>query len=300
MATKIIQSRIQNKVDSYDNWMKSESPLLDGEIAIVRVPTGETYINPTTGEAEPEAALLMKVGDGTSSFAKLRWMCAKASDVYEWAKADPDVFLDWLTVTKKIASLNEVDKRIKAKVDIGDQTVTKYIEDYVRDNSVQSVTDGETNGTIKVDDKDVKVFGLGSTAYIDGLSVVIEAKDGVDHIILKDKAGTEITSVNASKFVQDSFLNDVNYNAEKREIEFTWAMGDGSTKTDKVAVADFVQTYTNGTGLILTDNMFSVDTATIATVQALEDAITNLGIENILSIVEQKSQVQIITWEEDD
>ena len=106
-------------------------------------------------------------------------------------------------------------------------------------------------------------------AEIDGLKVAIEQKENVEYIVLKDKDGGEIASVNASKFVQDSFLDDVAYNAESGKITFTWTMGDGSSKTDEVAVADFVQTYTNGTGLTLTGNQFAVDTSVIATVEAL-------------------------------
>jgi hypothetical protein len=104
---------------------------------------------------------------------------------------------------------------------------------------------------------------------IDGLAVAIEAKDGVDHIVLKNNAGEEIASVNASKFVQDSFLNDVAYDAESGKILFTWAMGDGSIKTDEVAVADFVQTYAAGNGLTLTGNTFAIDTGVVATSAAL-------------------------------
>ena len=104
---------------------------------------------------------------------------------------------------------------------------------------------------------------------ITGLDVVIEKKDDVEHIVIKNAAGTEVASVDASRFVQDSFLNDVAYDATSGKITFTWTMGDGSTKTDEVAVADFVQTYTAGNGLTLSDNEFAIDTAVVATVEEL-------------------------------
>lgn len=100
--------------------------------------------------------------------------------------------------------------------------------------------------------------------------IAIEKKDEVEYIILKNKDGDEVASVDASIFVQDSFLEDVDYNAETGEITFTWTMGDGSTKSDKIDVAAFVQTYTAGAGLKLKDNEFSVDTEVIATVASLE------------------------------
>lgn len=87
---KTIQTRIKNKVDSLAAWQSYSGTLLDGEIAIVRVPTGDSYTNPVTGKSEPVTELLMKVGDGATTFANLPWLSAKASDVYDWAKVqDP-------------------------------------------------------------------------------------------------------------------------------------------------------------------------------------------------------------------
>lgn len=86
MATKTINTRIKNKVAELSSWNSATGTLLNGEIAIVRVPTGDTYTNPVTGVDEPVVELLMKVGDGTSAFADLPWLSAKASDVYNWAK----------------------------------------------------------------------------------------------------------------------------------------------------------------------------------------------------------------------
>ena len=88
MSTKSIITRIKNKVDTLANWGNATGTLLNGEIAIVRVPTGETYTNPVTGATEPVVELLMKVGDGSSTFANLPWLSAKASDVYNWAKGE--------------------------------------------------------------------------------------------------------------------------------------------------------------------------------------------------------------------
>lgn len=85
MATKEINTRIENKIDTLANWSASNLPLLNGEIAIVRVPAGSNYANLVTNETEP-AELLMKIGNGSATFAALPWLSAKAADVYDWAK----------------------------------------------------------------------------------------------------------------------------------------------------------------------------------------------------------------------
>lgn len=86
---KVINTRIRNKIANYSEWIaESAGVLLDGEIALVRVPTGESYTNPVTGKEEPVVELLMKVGNGMSTFGELPWLSAKASDVYNWAKVE--------------------------------------------------------------------------------------------------------------------------------------------------------------------------------------------------------------------
>ena len=110
---KTIQTRIKNKVDSLAAWQSYSGTLLDGEIAIVRVPTGDSYTNPVTGKSEPVTELLMKVGDGTTAFANLPWLSAKASDVYDWAKAqDPSTIK--VTYNGSEATLSTVLKDLRA------------------------------------------------------------------------------------------------------------------------------------------------------------------------------------------
>jgi hypothetical protein len=73
--------RIQNKFDTYTNWMSSDKPLLAGEIAICLIP-GQTS---ASGLTPP--AVGIKVGeDGVKTFSQLPWIQATAGDVSLWAK----------------------------------------------------------------------------------------------------------------------------------------------------------------------------------------------------------------------
>jgi hypothetical protein len=115
MANKTIITRIKNKVDTLAAWNDYNGTLLDGEIAVVRVPTGESYVNPVTNKEEPVVELLMKVGDGSNTFASLPWMSAKASDVYNWAKeADPST----ITVKYNKSTSNTADWHSSTLADV--------------------------------------------------------------------------------------------------------------------------------------------------------------------------------------
>ena len=82
---KMLNTRILLKYDTLENWNKSTGILRAGEVAIATVPEG--------GSAQEVGSVktpqvLVKVGDGKHTFAKLPYITAKAGDVYAWAKAE--------------------------------------------------------------------------------------------------------------------------------------------------------------------------------------------------------------------
>ena len=102
--------------------------------------------------------------------------------------------------------------------------------------------------------EDEKVLKLNDTVF----STEIGLKHENGMISLTGINGEVIAEFSDADFVKDSVLEDVNYNAETKEIEFTWKTVDGETKTDAVSVADFVQVYTAGNGLEANGNEFAV------------------------------------------
>lgn len=81
---KYLNTRVQLKYDSYENWTKAENQkdLLPGEIAIA-------YLGPTQTTTTPDNGthpVLFKVGPG--KFNALPWASALAADVYAWAKQE--------------------------------------------------------------------------------------------------------------------------------------------------------------------------------------------------------------------
>lgn len=74
MATKTFNTRISLKYDTYTNWTTNNPVLLAGEAAVCVVPAD-------AGSGLNEPAVLLKFGDGTSSFTELSWASATAADV---------------------------------------------------------------------------------------------------------------------------------------------------------------------------------------------------------------------------
>lgn len=143
---KTIQTRIKNKVDSLAAWQAYSGTLLDGEIAIVRVPTGDSYTNPVTGKSEPVTELLMKVGDGATTFANLPWLSAKASDVYNWAKVQDPSTIE-VTYNGKKAALSTVLKDLRA----AEASISNLTTNLSNVRSLFSVdpTSATTNGVVQ-------------------------------------------------------------------------------------------------------------------------------------------------------
>ena len=123
-----------------------------------------------------------------------------------------------------------------------------------RIQALEDAEDADTTYSVKEGDKVLKLEGT-------EFSTEISLKHENGMISLTGIGGEVIAEFSDADFVKDSVLEDVNYNAETKEIEFTWKTIDGETKTDAVSVADFVQVYTAGNGLELNSNEFAIKIA---------------------------------------
>lgn len=115
MATeKILNTRIQLKYDTLENWNASTFNLKKGEVAVVEVPTVEG------ATLQP---IMFKVGIGDKKFSDLDWVSAKAADVYGWAKksqTDFETYVKGLINTDLLTAYytkTETDALLKAITD---------------------------------------------------------------------------------------------------------------------------------------------------------------------------------------
>jgi hypothetical protein len=72
MAEKLINTRIALRIDTFENWIKTEAEgkganlvLKRGEIGLCEIPSGNS-------NAQTAPTVLFKVGDGKSTFAELK------------------------------------------------------------------------------------------------------------------------------------------------------------------------------------------------------------------------------------
>lgn len=79
-------------------------------------------------------------------------------------------------------------------------------------------------------------------------------------IKLYGKDSVELGSVDATPFIKDGMLNDVEYDADSNTLTFIWNTDSGD-KSDTVVLSDIIEPYTAGAGLVLDGNKFAIKLA---------------------------------------
>ena len=147
MAEKTINTRILLKYDTYANWVSNNPILKAGELAIATISTGNTQ--EVNSVATPQ--VLIKVGDGTTSYTALPFVSARAADVYSWAKAS----------TKPTYSASEITG------------LSDYIAGEIEDTDTQyQVVKGADDYTYKLQSK-----AKGATTWADVSTITIPKYD---------------------------------------------------------------------------------------------------------------------------
>lgn len=190
MAEKILNTRIQLKYDSYENWSKiniegqgANLVLREGEIGICYIPE-KTVVN---GIKNPPH-VMMKVGDGESTFASLKWLSARAADVEDWAKAE----------TKPVYSAEEITG------------IGEYIAKYVDEELGISIDTNTVYQIVKVDDNHYKLQSkaAGTDAWADvvGSEIVIPESTKVEASTTNGNIKVDGEEV---KVYDDIFVTDI-------------------------------------------------------------------------------------------
>ena len=87
MTEKVLNTRIQLKYDTWDNWQKTDVANKGGNLVLKQGEMAVTAIASEKSDFTTPPTIMFKVGDGEHTFNELDWTSALAADVYDWAKA---------------------------------------------------------------------------------------------------------------------------------------------------------------------------------------------------------------------
>lgn len=231
MADKILNTRIQSKIDTLENWNKSEIGLLKGEIAIATVAA-------EAGNGLTEPVYMIKIGeDGIKTFKDLEWnLYAKASDVLAACK-DEKALTDFILEAIENSDLVE--------------ELSSLLENLTNeDNAV----DGQYVSAVIQTEGNIEVVREKFPNFLQDISIEIGAHEGKKYcIILKDGNSEVVSYVDAAEFVKDGMLDAASYDALTHTLTLSWNTDAGKTDT-VIALEDLVTNLTAGEGLEISDS----------------------------------------------
>ena len=191
MASTSLNTRIKIRYDDYSNWMNSNQILLEGEMAVAVIPSDTPDANyPETANAGnsinySNAAVLVKVGDGSHTFAELPYITARAGDIYDWAKAATKPTYN-ATEIKMGGSGDDANTSVAAKItDIAGQ-IASIIASGGDTNTLYQleVGTGENAGKIRLNSKDgndeTDTFAQHPGSWITMGSTITVANNGIE------------------------------------------------------------------------------------------------------------------------
>lgn len=175
MATeKILNTRIQLKYDSYENWIATANQfkLRPGEVAVVNINGANgADLNNGTENTVVQPTILFKVGIGNSAddatwktFNQLPWASALAADVHTWAKKSLDEFTAWVAKTPKTVTLSVNGKNTDYTIEEAIKLVRNEITAGGEAAAI-TIADESTDGKIKYTAKQ------GGTAIVESIEV---------------------------------------------------------------------------------------------------------------------------------
>ena len=204
-----INTRIQQKFDTYENWQASTIVLKAGELAIASIPSGDG-----TGLTPP--AIGIKVGDGAKTFSQLNWIQSTSGDVYAWAKA----------ATKPTYAATEITG------------LADYISDKIQDSNT-TYTFTQSGSVLTIKKKEVNDKEYVDLATFDITALLNAKADKVSGATNGNFAGLD-----ANGNLTDSGKKAADFAAASH----THAISEVTGLSDKITEIDSKFTTLNGTG----------------------------------------------------
>ena len=220
-------------------------------------------------------AVNAKIGDG---FSETSTVAGQLSAV----KTTADSAVQTVEGTNTVKATTEANK-VSLSLATSDKGNVKFSQDTDGLSATVEIPVATVTG-VKADDKVLSLTDklVSATVSLEYGDAVSEALKGKKAIKLLGKKGTLISEIDASEFIKDGMLDTVELvknpegQAAGTYLKLTWNTDSGKAEPMYINVIDLIDVYAAGTGLNLKGKEFSVDTATIATVEALNNAKTEL------------------------
>ena len=283
MATKTLNTRIKLKYDTLVNWTTNNPVLLQGEVAVVAVPSEPTQLYDSVSAPQ----ILFKVGDGSSTFTQLPWASGLAADVYSWAKAQN---LEWSAANTEhfLSGLSAYISEqtglsnfyTKAEVNVISTALSTAAKDYT-DNAVADL-DATVESAYAVADQQQVVTGVKVTEVDGKLSAVELSAVTLAKVAKTGKA--EDVSLSASAVGEKFTSTDVQAGfGELYQMIETGGTGSVVTLSSTAGTGDVLKTYTiyqggNSVGSIDIPKDFLVKSAEVKVCQVKDDPVSGLNV----------------------
>lgn len=261
--TKIINTRIQLKYDSYENWSKSTVSLKSGEMAIA-------YLGPTHTTTTPDNGthpVLFKIGPG--KFNDLPWASALAADVYAWAKKEHLDVNDLPTLPLTVVDTE--DGKFVTDIEYANDTITIH-----RGSVAWGDIQNKPNlvNSVKTTDDDIVILTPETAA--NGDVTITGAHKAYNKAGSTTDASSDATTAGASVTIKVPTLTVDAYG----HTEFNGETSHTITIPNEVAVGDGNITIAAGAGLA-TGGSFNVNQDSDATI-TLDHADTS-NVDNVVA-----------------
>ena len=122
---------------------------------------------------------------------------------------------------------------------------------------IDALTD--TTYSVKEGEKILKLEGTEFSTVV-SLKYIEATETAAAKIQLLGIDNTIVSEIDATPFIKDGMLHDVDYDPETNKLIFTWNTDEGE-KTDEVILSDIIEPYTAGNGLELSGNEFAIKIA---------------------------------------
>lgn len=327
MAEKTLNTRILLKYDSYSNWTTKNPVLKAGEMAIATIASGNTQeVNSVTApqvlikvgdgtsaynalpfvsakaadvygwaKAEKKPTYTADEIDGLSAYiageiedTDTQYQIVKVDD-YNYKLQSKAINGDWADVANGAIVIPKYDDaEVKADIEaleglVGTTAVATQIANAI--SALDLANTYEAKGTAATEAG--KALD-NAKAYTDEEIAGLDLEIVENAINIKNKAGTVVATVDATKFVKDGMLTNAAYNTETNKLTLTWNTDAGITATD-IDLNDLVDTYTGGKGInVATNGEISIDEDVVAVIGTSDDASSVDSIKGAKKYADEK------------